>query len=319
MATAAAMGRLAIPEMLKSRYDPGLATAVVAASGTLGSLIPPSILMVIYGIFTEQPINRLLIAGILPGILTATIYAALIVGRCSLNPSLAPRIEEKVDWSVRMAALKRIWPTPVLVACIIVSLYTGMATATEAAAVGALAACLIALVQRRLTWANFKESINETATSTGTIFFVAIGAILLTRFLALSGLPKFLADSIAAWGLDQTTVIIGASLLYLFLGMFLDPLGLMLVTLPVLLPLFQALNMDLIWIGVLVIKYLEIGLLTPPVGLNAYVVSGVVGDKVPLMTIFKGLMWFLAAEALILFLLIKYPQISLYLPDLMNQ
>lgn len=319
MATAAAMGRLAIPEMLKSRYDPGLATAVVAASGTLGSLIPPSILMVIYGIFTEQPINRLLVAGILPGILTAAVYAALIVGRCSLNPSLAPPIEEKVDWRVRIDALKRIWPTPVLVTCIIVSLYTGMATATEAAAVGALAACLIALAQRRLTWANFKESIKETVTSTGTIFFVAIGAILLTRFLALSGLPKFLADSIAAWGLDQTTVIVGASLLYLFLGMFLDPLGLMLVTLPVLLPLFQALNMDLIWIGVLVIKYLEIGLLTPPVGLNAYVVSGVVGDKVPLMTIFKGLTWFLAAEALILFLLIKYPQISLYLPDLMAQ
>ncbi|WP_072387698.1 TRAP transporter large permease [Hyphomicrobium sp. CS1BSMeth3] len=317
MATAAAMGRLAIPEMLKSRYDPGLATAVVAVSGTLGSLIPPSILMVIYGIFTEQPINRLLIAGILPGVLTAVVYAAVIIGRCIHNPSLAPAIDEKVDWRLRLAALKSVWPTPVLVIFIVGSLYSGLATATEAAAIGAFAACVIAFAQGRLTWTNFKDSIKETATSTGTIFFVAIGAILLTRFLALSGVPKYLADAIVAWGLNETTVLIGASLLYLFLGMFLDPLGLMLVTLPVLLPLFKSLNMDLIWIGVLVIKYLEIGLLTPPVGLNAYVVSGVVGDKVPLMTIFRGLLWFIAAEVFIVVILIKYPQISLFLPDLM--
>lgn len=317
MATAAAMGRLAIPEMLKSRYDPGLATAVVAASGTLGSLIPPSILMVIYGIFTEQPINRLLIAGILPGILTAVVYTALIVTRCTFRPSLAPPIETKVDWRVRLDVLKNAWPAPVLVLCIVASLSFGLATTTEAAAVGALVACIIALVQGRLNWASFRESISETVASTGTIFFVAIGAMLLSRFLALSGIPNFLASAITAWGLDQTVVIVGASLLYLFLGMFLDPLGLMLVTLPVLLPLFEALNIDLIWMGVLVIKYLEIGLLTPPVGLNAYVVSGVVGDKVPLATIFKGLLWFLAAEVFIMFLLIKFPQISLFLPDLM--
>lgn len=318
MATAAAMGRLAIPEMLKSRYDPGLATAVVAASGTLGSLIPPSILMVIYGIFTEQPINRLLIAGILPGVLTAAVYTALIIGRCMVNPALAPRITDVVTWSDRLDALKKVWPTPVLVLSIVGSIYSGLATATEAAAFGALAACLIALGQRRLTWTTLRESIKETAVSTGSIFFVAIGAILLTRFLALSGVPKFMADGIIELGLNPLTVIVGASVIYLILGMFLDPLGLMLVTLPVLLPLFQKLHMDLVWIGVLVIKYLEIGLITPPVGLNAYVVSSVAGDKVSLLTIFKGLLWFVAAEFFIVAVLIKYPEISLYLPDLMG-
>ncbi|SDE43467.1 TRAP transporter large permease [Belnapia rosea] len=319
MATAAAMGRLAIPEMLRARYEPGLATAVVAASGTLGSLIPPSILMVLYGIFAEQPIGRLLIAGILPGLLTAAVYAAMIILRCWLNPALAPRSEEPAGWAERLAALRQVWPIPVLVLAVIGSLYGGVATPTEAAAVGALAACGIAAAQGRLSRAAMRAAVVEALEGTASIFFIAIGAVLLSRFLALSGMPGFLAGLMGSWAVDPLLVVLGASLIYLFLGCFLDPLGLMLLTLPVLLPMFQALNLDLVWIGVLVIKYLEIGLLTPPVGMNAYVVSGIVGKEVPLPTIFRGLLWFLAAEALITGLLIAYPGISLWLPDLMGR
>lgn len=318
LATAAAMGRIAIPEMLKAHYEPGLATAVVAASGTLGSLIPPSILFVLYGIFTDQPIGKLLIAGVLPGLLTAFVYAALIIGRCSLNPKLAPASEEQIGMAERMAELRKVWPVPVLILAVVGSLYSGVATTTEAAAVGAFMAFVIAAAQRRLTWQAFKDSMAESLVSTASIFFVAIGAILLTRFLALSGVPVHLAKMMGSWAVDPTLVVLGASLIYLFLGMFLDPVGLMLITLPVLMPMFRALNLDLIWIGVLVIKYLEIGLLTPPVGLNAHVVSGVVGKEVPLLKIFRGLVWFLAAEALIMALLIGFPQISLFLPSLMG-
>jgi len=318
LATAAAMGRIAIPEMLKARYDPGLATAVVAASGTLGSLIPPSILFVLYGIFTDQPIGKLLMAGVFPGLLTAFIYAALIIGRCIHNPKLAPRLNDRVSMAEKLAELRKVWPVPVLILAVMGSLYSGFATTTEAAAVGAFMAFVIGGSQRQLSWRAFKASMVESLTGTASIFFVAIGAILLTRFLALSGVPMYLAKMMGAWAVDPTLVVLGASLIYLFLGMFLDPVGLMLITLPVLMPMFRALNLDLIWIGVLVVKYLEIGLLTPPVGLNAYVVSGVVGKEVPLSTIFRGLTWFLGAEAVIMALLIGFPQISVFLPNLMG-
>ena len=318
LATSAAMGRIAIPEMLKLRYDPGLAAGVVAASGTLGSLIPPSILFVVYGVFTEQPIGKLLIAGILPGLLTAFVYAFMIVGRCTLNPKLAPVAAARAGWGVRFAILGKVWPVPVLVFGVAGSLYGGIATTTEAAAVGALLTFVIAAARKRLAWATVKESVLEALVGTASIFFVAIGAILLTRFLALTGVPAHLASLMGAWAADPLLVVVGASLIYLFLGMFLDPMGLMLVTLPILMPIFRALDLDLIWIGVLVVKYLEIGLLTPPVGLSAYVVSGVVGTQIPLTTIFKGLTWFLVAEALIMVLLIAFPQISLFLPGLMT-
>lgn len=318
LATSAAMGRIAIPEMLRLRYDPGLAAGVVAASGTLGSLIPPSILFVVYGVFTEQPISKLLIAGILPGLLTAFVYATMIVGRCALNPSLAPVPAGRASWGERIAILGKVWPVPVLVFGVAGSLYGGIATTTEAAAVGAFLTFVIAISRRRLSKAALKESILEALVGTSSIFFVAIGAILLTRFLALSGVPAHLAGLMGDWAADPLLVVLGASLIYVFLGMFLDPMGLMLVTLPVLMPIFRALDLDLIWIGVLVIKYLEIGLLTPPVGLSAYVVSGVVGTQIPLATIFRGLIWFLVAEAVIMVLLITFPQISLFLPSLMT-
>ena len=198
------------------------------------------------------------------------------------------------------------------------SIYGGIATPTEAGAIGALLAILIALVQRRLSVRALLDSIGEATRTTAVIFFVAVGAVLLTRFLALAGVPRFLATYVGALALDPLHLVLALSFVYVVLGTFLDPLGLMLITLPVFLPLFEALNVNLIWIGVIVVKFLEIGLLTPPVGLNVYVVKGVVGEAVPLGTIFRGLIWFLACEIVIMALLIGFPGISLYLPSLME-
>ena len=317
LATAAAMGRLAIPEMLRLGYDKALSSGVVAASGTLGALIPPSLAFVLYGWFTETSIGALLIAGILPGLLTAFVYAAMIIARCMIWPKLAPRADYVITWKERWAALLEIWPIPLLVLGVIGGIYSGTATPTEAGALGAVIAILIALMQGRMTWGVFKTSVLEALESTAGIFFVAIGALLLTRLLAFSGVPTVMVDLIGAWAIDPLMLIIGLSIVYLILGMFLDPLGLMLLTLPVFLPMFEALKLDMIWGGVIVVKYIEIGLLTPPVGLNAYVVKSVVGDAIPLTTIFRGLAWFIGAEAIIMVLLIAFPEISTTLPNYM--
>ena len=318
VATAAAMGRITIPEMIKQGYEKGLSTGVVAAAGTLGSLIPPSILMVIYGIFAEVSISKLLIAGILPGVLTATVYALMIMVRCKLNPKLAPRITEKPSLAEKMQALGGVWPLLALIIGIIGGIYGGIVTPTEAGAFGAFLAFLIAALQGRLSLRVFKDSVMEAVNGTAQIFFVALGAVLLTKFLALSGVPHYLNQSFGVWLQDPVLLVLAAAFLYLVLGMFLEPLGLMLLTLPLLLPLFENAGADLIWFGVLVVKFLEVGLMTPPVGLNVYVVKSTVGDQVQLGTIFRGVSWFLLCEAIVIALLVAYPEIALVLPELMN-
>ncbi len=318
IATAAAMGRITIPEMLAIKYDKGLAAGVVASAGTLGTLIPPSILMVLYGIFAEVSVSKLFIAGILPGILTALVYSGMIVVRCRLDPRLAPDIAFEASWRERFVALKEIWPLAALVAGIIGGLYAGVFTATEAGAAGAAFAILIVSLQGRMTMERLKLSVLEALRSTARIFFVAVGAVLLTRFLALTGVPAHLATVVGGWAADPLLLVISASLVYVLLGMFLDPLGVMLLTLPLFLPMFIALDLDLIWFGILVIKYLEIGLITPPVGMNVYVIKGVVGDSIELERIFKGVAWFLVCDAVVIALIVAFPGIALLLPGMMR-
>ena len=317
-ATAAAMGRIAIPEMLREGYDKGLATGVVAAAGTLGTLIPPSILFVLYGIFAETSITKLLIAGILPGLLTATVYASMIAARCKLKPEVGPSRRVAAPLGERLRILGSVWPLLVLIAGIIGGLMGGIVTPAEAGAFGAFLALVIALIQRRLSFAVIRNSVVEAVVNTARLLFIALGAILLTKFLALSGLPFALGRMMGVWALDPILLVVGTSLIYIVLGMFLDPLGLLLITLPVVLPMFEALHLDLVWLGVIIVKYLEIGLLTPPVGFNVYVIKTVVGDEVPLETIFKGTAWFLGCELIIMTLLIAFPGISLYLPNLIG-
>ena len=318
VATASAMGRIAIPEMLKAKYDPGLATGTVAAAGTLGSLIPPSILIILFAIFAEASIGKMLIAGILPGLLSAVVFAVMIMVRCKINPKLAPKIEGGVTWGARFKILGEVWPLPVLTIGVLGGIYTGIFTPTEAGAGGALIAFVIAAAQRRLTWQVFNESVIESLKATSMIFLIALGGIMLTRFMAVTGVPAAMSSAMGDLATNPITLVIAASVIFIVLGMFLDSIGLMLLTLPVLLPLFEASGADIIWFGVLVIKFLEIGLVTPPVGLNVYIIKGVVGDTVPLETIFKGVLWFVIADVFTLTLLIAFPEISLVLPNLMQ-
>ena len=319
IATSAAMGRIAIPEMLKYRYDPGIATGSVAVAGTLGSLIPPSILMVLYAIFAEVSVSRALLAGILPGLLSAFMFSALIIARCSLNPSLAPvNTEEKVTSRDRMRSLLDVWPLPVLIVGVIGSMYSGIFTATEAAAGGALLVSMIAVTRRQMNLRVFIESLLDALKGTATILFIAMGGFLLSRFMAFSGLPFYLADLIEALSVNWIVLMIGLSIIYIVLGMFLDSIGIMLLTIPILIPVMSAMDMSLIWFGVILIKYLEIGLVTPPVGLNCFIIKTVVGDTVPLEKIFRGVLWFIAADLVTLVLLIAFPEISLFIPNLLD-
>ncbi|HWM48496.1 MAG TPA: TRAP transporter large permease [Xanthobacteraceae bacterium] len=320
IAAAAVMARLAIPEMIKRRYDKGLATGVCASGGTLDALIPPSITFVIYGIFAEVSVAKLLLAGIIPGILTATVYMVMIVTRAWLNPKLAPPVEfddRAALWKERWASLGEIWPILVLILGVIGGLYAGIVTPTEGGAAGALLAILIGLARRKLNWAGLVDSFKDAVGTTAQLFFVGIGAVIYTKFLALAGTADIFTQVIGDWAVNPLLLVIGVSFIYLVLGMFLDPLGMILLTIPVFVPMFTALGLDLVWLGVLVVKYIGIGLLTPPVGFNVYVVKNAVGDSVPLETIFRGCFWFLACEVVIMTLLIAYPELSLWLPNSM--
>jgi len=319
MATTATLGRVAVPEMLASGYNPGLATGVATAVGTLGAVIPPSIIIVLYAIFAQAPVGQVLIAGIVPGLLTAFAYATLIIVRVKLSPSLAPPYKgERLTLAGHWAILRPIWPLPVLVLAVIGGIYSGIMTATESGAAGVVLAIFVTILQGTFSFKLLKRSLIEAAETTATLILIAIGAALFTRFLAFSGIPNLLADMISAGGASPLAIIFSISVVYILLGCFLDPLGVLLLTLPILLPVFETANINLVWIGIILVKYIEIGMLTPPVGLNVFVMKGVVGDAVRLTDIFKGVTWFLLAEVMVMAILIFFPQVTLFLPNYMN-
>ena len=321
VAAAAVMARLAVPEMLKQKYDKGLATGVCASGGTLDALIPPSISFVIYGIFAEVSVAKLLIAGILPGILTAVFYMIMIIGRCWLNPSLGPPLvvtDRAALWRERWASLGQIWPIVILIVGVIGGLYSGTVTPTEGGAAGAVLAIAIGVMRRQLSWAGLIDSFKDAVGTTSQLFFVGMGAIIYTKFLALIGTAAMFTELIGSWSVDPLLLVIAVSLIYVVLGTFMDPLGMILLTIPVFVPMFTALGLDLVWLGVLVVKYIGISLLTPPVGFNIYVVATATGNTIPLKTIYRGCYWVLATEVVIMALLIAFPQISLWLPNQMN-
>lgn len=318
LACAAAMGRIAIPEMLRYNYDKGLASGVVAAAGTIGSMIPPSIMLLIYGVFAEVPIGKLFVAGVLPGLLTAFMFAAMVWIRVKRNPELAPDYGLKPTWSERFTSLAETWPLMVIIIAVIGGLFLGIFTPTEAGAVGALLAFIVAALKGEFNLDLIRKSVSETLVSTSAIFVIAIGAAILTRFLAFTGVPDVLSDLVVEAAVNPLTILMGIACVYLILGMFLDPIGIMLLTLPIFLPVVEAADINLIWFGILIAKFLEIALITPPVGLNVFVIKGILGDAISTTTIFKGIMWFLVADLVTMTLLILFPQISLWLPNLMG-
>ena len=317
LATAAAMGKLAVPEMIRNKYDKGLATGVVAMGGTLGALIPPSILMILYAIFTEQSVGRLLQAGIVPGLLSALMFMLYIGVRAYVQPGWAPR-PGRVGWPERMRSLGGVWSVIALFTIVMGGLYAGIVTATEAAAIGAIGAYGISLLSRRLTPQIARGSLIETVVQTGSIFAIVIGAKIFVAFITLTGVTQILSGFFLGLDVAPFVVLLLIALLYIVLGSFMEPLGIMLLTLPVVIPVIEGLGYNLIWFGIILIKLLEIGMITPPLGLNVFVLKGVVGDEVKLETMFRGVLGFLAVDLVTLLLLLSFPAISLWLPSLLG-
>ena len=314
-ASAAIMGRVAIPEMRKYGYHPRLAAGVVAASGTLASLIPPSVILVIYGIITEQSIGALLIGGFIPGVVSAAIYAGMIYTRVKISPELG-KLQPRVSWKKRFYALKGTWGVLVLIFLIIGGIYSGVFTPTEAGGAGAFSAFLMALFMRRLTLERLKESLLETGRTTIMIFSIIVGVLIFVRFLALTGLPATFAQFVLDLPLPRLVVILLIMSIYVFLGMFLDAIGMMMLTLPIVFPAVLALGYDPIWFGIIIVKMCEICLITPPVGLNCYIVRSVAPD-IPLEEIFRGIIPFVAMDVLTVALFIAFPDIITFLPSRM--
>ncbi len=317
VATSATFARIAVPEMLDAGYKPSLATGSVAAAGTLGSLIPPSILLILFGIFTSTSIGSLFVAGIVPGLLSAIAFIAMITLRCRLNPSLAPTHEAVHSSEETISALKDIWPLPVIIVCVLGGIFSGIFSPTEAGSVGAAMAIIIAVLRKSFNKAVFKAALIETAEGTSSIFFIAIGASLFTVFMALSSLPTALSEWLLIYINSPILIIIGIALIYILLGIFVDSMSILLLTLPVLLPILKDLDINMIWFGIITIKLLEIGMITPPVGLNVYIIKSALGDRIELVDIFKGALWFIVTDLVTLGLLIAFPALTLFLPSIM--
>ena len=314
VACSAAMGRIAVPEMVRHGYNPGLATGTVAVAGTIGALIPPSIIMILYGVIAQVSIAGLFLGGISAGVITAIGYVVVVMVRVKLNPALAPDVREDVPLADKIDALKDTWPVLLIMIGIFGGLFGGVFTATEAGAVGAFLSCVVALLKGALNWQRFRNAILETLLTTGALLIIAIGASLLTRFLTLSGAGDYLSELMIGSDTSTLMLMLGLVAVYLLLGMFLEPIGAMLLTLPIVLPIIDAAGLSLLWFGVVLTKMLEIGMITPPVGMNVFVIKSVVDDLVSTSAIFRGIFWFLIMDLVVLALLMTVPDIILFLP-----
>jgi tripartite ATP-independent transporter DctM subunit len=312
-ASAAVMGRVALPELKRYGYDDKVSTGCVAAGGTMAIMIPPSVLMVIYGFIAEESIGALLLAGILPGLLQAASYVVMLLIRFKLNPSLGQPVKG-ITWSERLVSLKGIWGMIVIILLVMGSMYTGLATPTEAAGIGAIGA--LAMAVPRFTFREFSASMIETVRTTALIFAIVAGVLIFVHFLGFTGTPGAIARGIANLDVSPMLVLIGILVLYLVLGMFIDGIGMVLLTVPIILPTIKSLGIDPIVFGILVVRMVEIGLMTPPVGLNVYVLKGV-AKNVSMGDIFRGCGWFVAVDIINIAILLAFPQIITVIPNSM--
>ncbi len=316
VATASTMGTVALPEMKKYNYAPSLATGAVAAGGTIGILIPPSIPLVIYGVITEQSIGKLFLAAFIPGILEAVFYIVTIYIMCKTNPSLGPpgqttTIKEKV------VSLKDTWGVVILFVIVIGGIYFGVFTPTEAAGVGAFGAFLFALAKGKLKWSNFVASLKETSLTAGMALLILLGGVVFGYFIAVTRFAFDLATIVSNLQVSSYVILAAILLVYLFLGAIMSGLAMIIITVPIFFPVITALGFNPIWFGIIIVRLVEIGQITPPVGINVFVIKGIAKD-VPLFTIFKGIVPFLIADILHVAMLIAIPQITLFLPSLMQ-
>ena len=315
LAAALTMGRVALPEMRRYKYDDKLATGSIAAGGTLGILIPPSTGFVVYAILTEQSIGRLFIAGILPGLLLTALFIVTIVAITRLNPSFGPA-GPAASWGKSFQAFWQAIPIIVIAVLTIGGIYAGVFTPVEAAGVGAFLAFLVALIRRTLDRHILAEVLLQTIRTTAMVYLILIGAHMLTPFLALSHIPEALASSLIGLNLGPTVILLIILASYIILGTFLEGLAMLVLTIPIVFPLVTALGFDPIWFGVLVVIVLEMGLISPPVGINVYMVKSIAED-VPMGAIFTGILPFWIAMLVCLVILIIFPAIALFLPSAM--
>ncbi len=315
-ATAATMGTVAIPEMKRYHYDPKLATGCVAAGGSLGILIPPSVIFIVYGVMTQQSIGKLFVSGILPGILLTGLFIATIYILCRRNPNLAPP-GPRVSLKEKLASLSELAETILLFTLVMGGLFTGFFTPTEAGAVGAGGALITALARKKLTWQGFKASILDTTKLSCMVMIIVTGAVVFGHFLAVTRIPFNLATWVAQLPIPPTAVIALIITSYLIGGCFIDSLALILLTVPIFFPVITTLGYDPIWFGVIIVLVTQIGVISPPLGTNVYIISGVAKD-VPLGTIFRGVIPFLIAMIVCTAIIVAFPQVALFLPSLMG-
>ena len=318
VAAAAAMGTIAIPEMRRFNYAPKLATGIVAAGGTLSFLIPPSLGFVVYGMLTEQSIGKLLISGIFPGIFLSLAFIAIIVIEVKMDPSLAPATLGEVSWKEKLLAFSGIWETLLVFFIVMGGIYLGFINPTEAGAIGATALFVIALLKKRLTFHNLSASLLEAVRISVLVLFLVAGANVFSYFLALSTIPMVVSTWMAGLQVSRYIILAIIVMIYLILGCFLDAISMMVLTMPVIFPVIQALGFDPIWFGVICVIMMEAGLITPPVGLNVYTLAGVAKD-VPMETIFRGALPFLISMIAVVILITIFPKIALYLPSMMGR
>ncbi|MDB5510691.1 MAG: transporter large permease [Enterovirga sp.] len=317
-ATAATVGGVALPFLRQRGYSNKLALGSLAAGGTLGILIPPSIVMIVYGVLAQESIGRLYMAGIVPGLVMMALFMVVIYAFAVVDPTVAPRIEPS-SWREMFASLSRLVPVAILIVLVLGTIYAGVATATEAAAFGVTGAIGIAAVNRRLNRVMLRETLLATATTTSMIMFILIGAFLLQFVVSYLGVPTAMTRWVIGLGLSPMEFVLLVCALYLVLGMFMESLSIVVITLPVILPLLKALGIDLVWFGILVVILVEAALITPPVGMNLFILQGMTervsgGTPVKPLDLYIGILPFLGAMLVVLGLVLAFPQIALWLP-----
>ena len=316
LAAALTMGRVSLPEMQRYKYDNGLATGAIAAGGTLGILIPPSAGFVVYAILTEESIGRLFMAGVIPGLMLTGLFVLTIWLLVLRNPDKAPQSASAAPMGERIVAMGRAsWIVGIIVLTI-GGIYTGVFSAVEAAGIGAFLALLVTIMRRKLSWANVQDVVKSTLKSTGTVFLILFGAFVFKTFVGFTGVTNTLTMWVEGQGFTAMQVVIAILAIFIIFGMFLDGFAILVLTVPLVQPILSSLGVDLIWFGVLMVIALEMGLISPPVGINVFVVKGI-APNVPLNTIFRGIwpFWFAMLAAVILVLLI--PDLALLLPNTM--
>lgn len=316
-ATTATLAKIAIPEMNEYKYRTTFSTAAVAAGGTLGILIPPSVILIIYGALTSEPIGPLLIGGIIPGIIMTLLFMIMINIQVRLNPEIAPRKNEHVSFPDKIKSLKNVWAFLLIFFISIGGIYLGIFTPTEAGGIGAIGAFILTVLTKRLKWKSLLSSLDESLRLSVMLFLILIGASLFGKFLALSQIPFFLTSKVTTLDVSPYVILALILIVYFFLGMFLEGIAIMVLTLPIVYPMITQLGFDGLWFGIIMVMILNIGVLTPPLGLSVYIISGVVKD-VPIEKIFLGVIPSIITMIIFTIILVIFPEIVTFLPNLIK-